>query len=305
METPNSSGERKTNEPINPVIARSIVNYFQMAENFPPESFEPGNPGNPIRFIDQDRNISVQQFNDFMKDLADDKYSALEYKFFESLPSEQSPVAINISEKIKNLQTIRNNPRLKNILDLYHGELNVSLNPGNIESTWNILRIRSGLDRLDINQVKADFDNFLHLFFGNKALDYVKTFVSLRESAHKKYGEKKKPWDTNPLLRSQTKPEEKYFSFKPKSDESKESDSSRETTIALLDPRGYYQILGLDPISTKALPPEEFAQALKLAYRKAVKKTHTDVGGEREAIVRVNLARDFLENPLNRQTYGR
>ncbi len=62
--------------------------------------------------------------------------------------------------------------------------------------------------------------------------------------------------------------------------------SSTDTGSAIMTKEEAYQILGLEF--------GEDREAITLAYRRAMKKTHPDQGGSSELAVRLNLARDLL-----------
>ncbi|ROZ61750.1 J domain-containing protein [Kocuria soli] len=57
----------------------------------------------------------------------------------------------------------------------------------------------------------------------------------------------------------------------------------------------HYQVLGVARTASQ--------DEIKRAYRRAMRRNHTDVGGSAEETVKINLARDTLANPLKRKEY--
>lgn len=82
--------------------------------------------------------------------------------------------------------------------------------------------------------------------------------------------------------------------------------SLRTTTTAReADPKGYYEILGIDPFLAQTLSEEKFKTLLTATYRAYSKVYHPDIGGNKNKMKQLNLAHEFLLDPQKRRTYGK
>lgn len=353
MENPGDPRETQKAQEI-PIVSRGIINYFLIAENLPPEAFQPTNINNPIRFILQNKEVSERDRRYFLEKLANHDYGHTQILFFRDLVGPQSPVSLNEKEKQTNLNIIRNDPDLTEILDLYPGGVkDISVNPNSIDITWGVYSTRKRIQGANPEKALEEFQKFLTLVHGEKAFEFAKNFTLLKADAIKQFGETPKRWERPPRStgwstagdREQsdstgfgnrphnwTRPSYGWAPPPPRSESKSGQQSSwdeaanrfkeewgnrnppppppkqeakKPPTLENVDPKGYYRVLGLDPTEMRTLSPEEYAHKLKKAYRTAALANHTDVGGSREAIVAVNLAHDFLSDPLKRQGYGR
>jgi len=84
-----------------------------------------------------------------------------------------------------------------------------------------------------------------------------------------------------------------------------EAERARQSQDASLDPKGYYKALGIDPVLARTLSEERLDELLQGIYRVYAKINHPDRGGDTERMKKVNSARDFFADPLNRRSYGR
>lgn len=64
--------------------------------------------------------------------------------------------------------------------------------------------------------------------------------------------------------------------------------------------RDFEDLGGADPYELLRVPPDADAADIKRAHRHLVQTAHTDRGGDREAMSRINLARDVLLDPARR-----
>jgi hypothetical protein len=306
-------------ESLNPRIVRGIVNYFHMASDAPPESFEPGNPGNPIRFILQDRSVTTHQINDFLRSTAERKYSILSINFFKDLVGPQSPVALDKDTKRENIHQIMLDQTMNNYLEDFKSY--GSIDPGRIKTKRESIKsgIQFGLHgKRNVAEDLRKFDKFLELYFGKTALEFSAQYALLEEAAKNKFPDRRPRWESHynsSYANPGPRPAGSHFGSRrpprfqepPPRFERPYPDPEREpqTPPARLDPKGYFAALGINPMEIRELSEDELAEIINQNWRKAVKQHHTDVGGQREAIVRVNVARDFLLDPAKRRTYGK
>lgn len=59
----------------------------------------------------------------------------------------------------------------------------------------------------------------------------------------------------------------------------------------------------IDPYETLGVSRDADATAIKLAYRRLVKKAHPDSGGNADAFSRLNISYELLKDPVRRKVY--
>lgn len=80
---------------------------------------------------------------------------------------------------------------------------------------------------------------------------------------------------------------------------------SEEPKEEISDPKGYYRILGVNPSLLRVLSPDQSEILLRGLFRAYAMIYHPDRGGSNEAMIKLNEAYDFLQNPANRNSYSK
>lgn len=81
--------------------------------------------------------------------------------------------------------------------------------------------------------------------------------------------------------------------------------TNQKESLLYSDPQGYFRALGVNLEFLRTLPESEVGPYLESMHRLAARVMHPDRGGNTEVMKVVNIAYDYLKDPLNRKNYLR